>query len=114
MGRFPGCGDVEEQPVSVSRCRDLEAERDAVGRSALVTTVRTWMERDRHNEAAAFTLAIHPNTLAYRLRRFEQLSGRNLTSSADLAELWLALRAAEHTGEGPIGSTALPPDGSFS
>ena len=69
------------------------------------------MERDRHNEAVAFALAIHPNTLAYRLRRFEQLSGRNLTSTADLAEVWLALRAAEHTGEGPQGQPPSPPDG---
>ena len=84
---------------------------DRTHRSALVTTVRTWMERDRHNEAVAFALAIHPNTLAYRLRRFEQLSGRNLTSTADLAEVWLALRAAEHTGEGPQGQPPSPPDG---
>ena len=84
---------------------------DRTHRSALVTTVRTWMERDRHNDVVAFALAIHPNTLAYRLRRFEQLSGRNLTSTADLAEVWLALRAAEHTGGGPLGSAALPLDG---
>lgn len=73
---------------------------DQTHRSALVTTVRTWMERDRHNDVVAFALGIHPNTLAYRLRRFEQLSGRNLTSTADLAEVWLALRAAEHVGPG--------------
>lgn len=69
---------------------------DATHRSQLVRTVRTWMERDRHAEAVAFALGIHPNTLAYRLDRFEQLSGRNLGSSADLAEIWLALRADEY------------------
>ncbi len=72
---------------------------DLTHRSDLVTTVRTWMERDRHNDSVAFALGIHPNTLAYRLRRFEMLSGRNLTSSADLAEVWLALRAEEHMTE---------------
>lgn len=70
-------------------------------RSDLVTTVRTWMERDRHNESVAFALGIHPNTLSYRLHRFEALSGRNLSSSADLAEVWLALRAAENLPDGP-------------
>lgn len=70
-------------------------------RSDLLTTVRTWMERDRHAESVAFALGIHPNTLAYRLRRFESLSGRSLSSSADLAEVWLALRAAEHIPDGP-------------
>ncbi len=72
---------------------------DRTHRSALIATVRTWMERDRHNEAVAFALAIHPNTLAYRLRRFEQLSGRSLASTADLAEVWLAVRVTEHTGD---------------
>ncbi len=74
---------------------------DRTHRSNLVTTVRTWMERDRHNDSVAFALGIHPNTLAYRLGRFEQLSGRKLSSTADLAEVWLALRADEHVADGP-------------
>lgn len=73
---------------------------DASHASELLATVRTWMERDRHADGAAHALGIHPNTLAYRLRRFEQLSGRDLASTADLAEVWLALRASEHVGEG--------------
>ncbi len=36
---------------------------------------------------------IHPNTLLYRVRRFGQISGRPLTSTESLAEVWLALRA---------------------
>lgn len=78
---------------------------DRAHRSELVLTVRTWMERDRHTAAVAFALAIHPNTLAYRLRRFERLSGRSLTSTADLAEVWLALHAAEHLAAEPAGSS---------
>jgi PucR C-terminal helix-turn-helix domain len=37
-------------------------------------------------------LAIHPNTLLYRIRRFEQISGRSLASTEALAEVWLAMR----------------------
>lgn len=74
---------------------------DRTHRSALVPSVRTWMERERHAETAAHALGIHPNTLAYRLKRFEQLSGRDLASTADLAEVWLALRASEHVTEDP-------------
>jgi purine catabolism regulator len=66
--------------------------------SALVATVQTWMERDRRTEEAARTLHVHPNTLAYRLRRFGSLIGRDLTASADFAEVWLALRAARRLG----------------
>ncbi|WP_236715039.1 PucR family transcriptional regulator [Nonomuraea pusilla] len=66
--------------------------------SHLLTSVRTWMERDRHMEQAAAALHVHPNTLAYRLRRFAALTGRDLTSSASFAEVWLAVRAARHLG----------------
>ncbi|MBT2446575.1 PucR family transcriptional regulator [Streptomyces sp. ISL-43] len=62
--------------------------------SALLLSTLTWLERDRSTEEAARALHIHPNTLLYRLRRFAGLSGKNLSSTADLTEVWLALRAA--------------------
>jgi len=62
----------------------------------LVTTVQIWMERDRRNAVAARALHLHPNTLSYRLRRFEEVSGLSLHSTSDLSELWLALRAKDH------------------
>ncbi|MFF3343065.1 PucR family transcriptional regulator [Streptomyces flavidovirens] len=66
--------------------------------SALVLSTLTWLEHDRCTEEAARTLHIHPNTLLYRLRRFAELSGRNLSSTANLTEVWLALRAARMSG----------------
>jgi hypothetical protein len=41
---------------------------------------------------AAQALHIHPNTLLYRVRRFEQISGHSRTSAESLAGLGLALR----------------------
>jgi PucR family transcriptional regulator, purine catabolism regulatory protein len=58
-----------------------------------VPSVRVWLEHDRDTERAAHALHIHPNTLRYRVQRFEQISGRSLSSTASLAEVWLALRA---------------------
>ncbi|MEV4223498.1 PucR family transcriptional regulator ligand-binding domain-containing protein [Nonomuraea sp. NPDC049725] len=66
--------------------------------SRLLASVRTWMERDRRTEDAAAALHVHPNTLAYRLRRFAALTGRDLSSSAAFAEVWLALQAARQLG----------------
>ena len=54
---------------------------------------RVWLEHDRQTDRASQALHIHPNTLLYRVRRFEQISGHSLTSTASLAEVWLALRA---------------------
>lgn len=71
---------------------------DSKHRSALIVSTLTWMERDRRTDEAAQALRIHTNTLAYRLRRFAELTGKNLTSTADLAEVWLALRAVRQLG----------------
>ncbi|MFH9619026.1 PucR family transcriptional regulator [Streptomyces pratensis] len=66
--------------------------------SHLLVSARTWMERDRRTETAAAALHIHPNTLAYRLRRFGALARRDLTSTGALAEVWLAIQAAGALG----------------
>ncbi|MEV4112007.1 PucR family transcriptional regulator ligand-binding domain-containing protein [Nonomuraea sp. NPDC049695] len=66
--------------------------------SRLLASVRVWMERNRHTDDAATALHIHPNTLAYRLRRFAALTGRDLSSSSAFAEVWLAIRAARQLG----------------
>ncbi|WP_405084135.1 PucR family transcriptional regulator [Microbispora sp. NBC_01389] len=71
---------------------------DAEHGSDLVASVRTWMERDRRVDDAARALHIHPNTLAYRLRRFGALTGRDLSATGDFAEVWLAVRAASQLG----------------
>ncbi len=69
-------------------------EYDRVHASDLVTSVRVWLEHDRQTERAAGALHVHPNTLLYRVRRFEQISGRSLASTESLAGVWLALRTA--------------------
>ncbi|HEY6297650.1 MAG TPA: helix-turn-helix domain-containing protein, partial [Streptosporangiaceae bacterium] len=73
---------------------------DAAHSTDLVPSVRVWLEHDRQTDRAARALHIHPNTLLYRIRRFEHLSGRSLASTESLAEVWLALR-----------TTAAAPDG---
>jgi PucR C-terminal helix-turn-helix domain len=51
---------------------------------------------------AAADLHIHKQTLGYRIRKIEQLTGRGLTSTEHLAEWWFALRAYDLlTGRSP-------------
>jgi purine catabolism regulator len=66
--------------------------------SQLLVSARTWMERGRRTDTAAAALHIHPNTLAYRLRRFGTLTHRDLTSTGALAEVWPAIQAAGALG----------------
>jgi purine catabolism regulator len=65
--------------------------------SRLLVSARTWTERGRTGTAAA-ALHLHPDTLAYRLRRFGALAERDLTSTGALAEVWLAIQAAGALG----------------
>jgi Purine catabolism regulatory protein-like family/PucR C-terminal helix-turn-helix domain len=97
-------GDDRTGKWLTSDAADLQALVDDVLRAVidydhehgaeLLTTIRTWLEHDRQTDKAAASLHIHPNTLLYRVRRFEQITGRSLASTEALAETWLALRAA--------------------
>lgn len=95
---------VEDTAILRALVRDVlgpALRYDRTHDSALVGSTLTWMERDRHTERAARALHIHPNTLTYRLRRFSEITGKDLAATADFSEVWLALRAAGNLGELP-------------
>jgi purine catabolism regulator len=61
----------------------------------LIRSLEAFIERNGQWERAARDLFCHRHTLRYRIRRVEQLTGRDLASARDRIELWLALRARE-------------------
>ncbi len=62
-------------------------------RELLITTMATYFEADGSANLAAERLHCHPNTVRYRLRRIEKLSGRSFERKLDSAELYIALNA---------------------
>ncbi|MER5441450.1 PucR family transcriptional regulator ligand-binding domain-containing protein [Streptomyces sp. NPDC002790] len=68
---------------------------DEAHRAELVTTLRSYLAHDCSPAATARELTLHRNSLRYRLRLIEQLTGRNLGRLADRMELWLALSALD-------------------
>lgn len=58
-------------------------------------------------ERAARELHCHRHTLRYRMRKLEEMTGRDLAKATDRIEFWLALRARELTAR----SAAGPPTG---
>ena len=58
--------------------------------TALARTLAVYLDRTSNIEAAAQELGIHRHTMRARLRRISELTGRSLSESADLLELWLA------------------------
>jgi purine catabolism regulator len=61
----------------------------------LLRSLEAFIERNGHWERAASDCFCHRHTLRYRIKRIEELTGRDLSRAHDRVELWLALRARE-------------------
>jgi purine catabolism regulator len=62
---------------------------------SLVDSLRTFLRNDGGWQRTASDLGIHRQTLVYRLRKAEELTGLKPTSTRGSAMLWLALQAAD-------------------
>ncbi|HEV2685905.1 MAG TPA: helix-turn-helix domain-containing protein, partial [Actinomycetota bacterium] len=69
----------------------------------LLATLVAYMAHGPSLPAVAKRLYLHPNTVAYRLARVKELTGRDPKSPAGVAELFLALRASQLVGGQPDG-----------
>ncbi|MBV9944430.1 MAG: PucR family transcriptional regulator ligand-binding domain-containing protein [Solirubrobacterales bacterium] len=61
----------------------------------LMRSLEAFIEENGQWERAARRLYCHRHTLRYRIRRVEELTGRNLSSARDRIEFWLALRGRQ-------------------
>ena len=61
----------------------------------LLRSLEAFIENNGNWERAARRLYCHRHTLRYRIRKVEELTGRDLARATDRIELWLALRARE-------------------
>jgi PucR family transcriptional regulator, purine catabolism regulatory protein len=61
----------------------------------LMRSLEAFIECNGQWEAAARRLYCHRHTLRYRIRKIEELTGRDLSSARDRIEFWLALRGRE-------------------
>ena len=64
----------------------------------LLRSLEAYIEHNGNWERAARDLYCHRHTLRYRIRKIEELTGRDLSRATDRIELWLALRARELVG----------------
>ena len=90
----------------------------------LLRSLEAFIENNGNWERAARRLYCHRHTLRYRIRKIEELTGRDLGRATDRIELWLALRARElvRVGcqlrsavlESPGGTPSPPPSSATS
>ena len=72
----------------------IEASEGHYG-GELMRSLEAFIEENGQWERAARRLFCHRHTLRYRIKRVEDLTGRNLGSARDRIEFWLALRGRE-------------------
>lgn len=85
------CGDGATMAVSpLGALR----EHDALKHTAHVATCRAYLDAFGDVEAAAQALSVHPNTVRYRLRQIEELTGVRLRDPSERLALELELRLA--------------------
>jgi purine catabolism regulator len=61
----------------------------------LIPSLRAFLDHNARWEAAAGELFVHRHTLRYRMRKVEELTGRDLSTPHDRMEFWLAIRARD-------------------
>ena len=72
-------------------------EHDRTQSAALVATLMTFLDNDGNWKATALDLGIHRQTLVYRLKLVEQLTGIKPTTTQGIARFWIAIQAGRTT-----------------
>ena len=80
-------------------------EYDEQNTSDLVKSLACFLEANGHWGDAAEKLYVHRHTLRYRMKRVEEITGRDLDQSQDRMEFWLALKAKELIDQSTKGRT---------
>jgi PucR family transcriptional regulator, purine catabolism regulatory protein len=98
LGAFQLLLSVQDDEALSSYCRSvldpIERGEGEYG-DELVRSLDVFIEHNGHWEKAANALFCHRHTLRYRIRRIEQLTGRDFSNARDRIEFWLALRGRE-------------------
>jgi purine catabolism regulator len=81
-------------------------EYDKQNSSDLVKSLACFLEANGHWGDAAEKLYVHRHTLRYRMKRVEEITGRDLNQSQDRMEFWLALKAKELIDQSKKGKQA--------
>jgi DNA-binding PucR family transcriptional regulator len=72
-------------------------EYDRLHQAELAETLRAYLAADANLTKSARLLNVHPNTVVYRLRRIQELTGHDPRAMDELLVLFLALKLRELT-----------------
>jgi hypothetical protein len=87
---------IESPELGSALCERLVAPIMAMpGGSEVLASVSAWLACGMRTDPAAERLFVHPNTVRYRLRRYEELTGVDLRETEDAFRVWWALHREE-------------------
>jgi hypothetical protein len=92
LGLIPAIFDDEDVGDAMLERYVLPVERSGRSGTMVLDTVDRFLRNDRDLSQTAAELGLHPNTVRYRVARFERLTGCALKRTESLAEAWWALR----------------------
>jgi PucR family transcriptional regulator, purine catabolism regulatory protein len=92
--------NLDESRAIVRHILGPVLEYDAAHDTPLVASLRTYLSHNRSLKAAAEALHVHKQTVIYRMRRVEELTGRQMGHMEDVVNFWLALRTLDLLGQG--------------
>lgn len=90
-----GFSGIEEATALVKQYLSPLLAHDEQHQSDLLPTLQAFLANQRSWQKTASALTVHRQTVLYRVRKIEQLTGRSLAETSDIAELWIALKAHE-------------------
>lgn len=85
--------DTESMKQLASGVLHSLVQHDAQNGADLLGTLRVYFQNQGRLRSTAAQLFVHEHTLAYRLKRIEHITGRDLKSYRDAFELWLAVES---------------------
>jgi PucR family transcriptional regulator, purine catabolism regulatory protein len=98
LGAFQLLLSLQDDDALASYCQSvlgpIESDEGGYGEE-LLRSLDVFIEQNGHWERAAQALYCHRHTLRYRIKRVEQLTGRDFSHARDRIEFWLALRGRE-------------------
>ena len=78
----------------------------ATGAASTCTTLACYLRENSSPQRAARFLHVHPNTVAYRVKRIEEITGLSLDSYRDRLTTQVALEILDALGDGAPGKGA--------
>lgn len=88
-----GIANLEDATALITRTLGALISYEEAHDTELLQTLEVFFENQRSWQKTADALHVHRQTVLYRIKKIEEISGYDVTSTRDIAELWLALQA---------------------